>query len=265
MKKRLLLISLLLIILAGFFVYRVKIKNRWLDLHKPSLPKEVSYQDVVATQNLGSLPENQPTNPNQQSPAYLHPKALAKEGNLAVPFTSQAPHSDWSELFKEACEEAAVLMVDWFYKNQIINPDYATEEIIKMVDWQQKKWGGHFDLTVEQTAVLIKEYLGYEKAEVITDPTVDEIKFQLAQNRPVIVPAAGRALGNPYFTQPGPIYHMLVIKGYTETQFITNDPGTKRGQDYLYDFETIMAAMHDWNETDINQGAKKILVIYPAP
>jgi len=106
MKKRLLLIGLLLIILAGFFVYRVKIKNRWLDLHKPSLPKEVSYQDVVATQNLGSLPENQPTNPNQQSPAYLHPKALAKEGNLAVPFTSQAPHSDWSELFKEACEEA---------------------------------------------------------------------------------------------------------------------------------------------------------------
>jgi hypothetical protein len=81
----------------------------------------------------------------------------------------------------------------------------------------------------------------------------------------VIVPAAGRLLGNPYFTAPGPIYHMLILRGYTASnQFISNDPGTKRGESYVYSVDTIMNAMHDWNNgEEITEGAKRVLVVYP--
>ena len=40
---------------------------------------------------------------------------------------------------------------------------------------------------------------------------------------------------------------MLVIKGFTsDGKFITNDPGTRNGADYLYTESTLMSAIHDW-------------------
>ncbi len=70
-------------------------------------------------------------------------------------------------------------------------------------------------------------------------------------------------LGNPNFSGEGPLYHALVLKGYTETTFVTNDPGTRLGADYQYDFDTIMTAMHDWNGGGVENGAKVVVVIYP--
>ena len=45
----------------------------------------------------------------------------------------------------------------------------------------------------------------------------------------MIVPAAGRLLGNRYFKSRA-IYHMTVVIGYTETEIISNDPGTSMGR-----------------------------------
>jgi hypothetical protein len=104
---------------------------------------------------------------------------------------------------------------------------------------------------------------GYEKAEVVEDPSVEDLKKHIVAGYPVIVPTAGRMLGNPNFTGEGPLYHALVLKGFTETTFVTNDPGTRRGADYQYDFETVMNAMHDWNGGDVENGAKVVVVVYP--
>lgn len=46
---------------------------------------------------------------------------------------------------------------------------------------------------------------------------------------------------------------MMVIRGYDETYFYTNDVGTRRGENFRYTHETIMDAMHDLNLADINQ------------
>lgn len=254
MKKRILIITILLIVLASFFIYRVKVKNLWFDLAKPPLPVAVEY-----VEQRGMIDEKRLANNETPMLNVIPPTSY----NLDVPFTPQAPFANWNETFKEACEEASALMVHYYYQNKTFTPQIATDEILKMVAWQEKNWGGHFDLTATQTAQLIKNYWGYKKVEVIDEPTIDDIKYQVSQQRPVIVPAAGRELDNPYFRTPGPIYHMLVIKGYIDDKFITNDPGTKRGKDYLYDFQTIMNAVHDWNEENILNGEKKIIVIYP--
>ncbi len=272
--KKIIIVIILAIVLIGLFSYRIKIKNLWLEMTKEELPVTIEYQQPdVATQNVASegnntFPKN--TTQNQIPEPTAGDKFPGSEGdtlpisfNLDVPFTSQAPHADWNETFKEGCEEASALMIDYFYNDKVFTPDAASDEIIKMVEWQLDYFGGHFDLTAEQTAKMIKEYWGYEKVEVIDEPTIDDIKYHISQKRPVIVPAAGRELGNPYFRQPGPIYHMLVIKGYTETQFITNDPGTKRGENFLYDYDVLMMAIHDWDEDDIIQGEKRIIVIFP--
>ncbi len=251
----------MIIILAGFFSYRVKIKNLWLFLTKEQIPAALDFNKDKFPSSSAQPTSNLKTNVTNQPLSNL---AQQTSFNLNVPFTSQAPFADWNETFKEACEEASLLMADAFYKNKNLTAEAAAEEILKMVEWQNKNFGGHYDLTVEQTAQVAKEYLGYQKIELLVDPTIEQIKKLLDQKLPVIVPAAGRELNNPYFRNPGPVYHMLLIKGYTENKFITNDPGTKRGQDYLYDYQTIMEATHDWNgENAIGQGAKRVLVIYP--
>ncbi len=90
------------------------------------------------------------------------------------------------------------------------------------------------------------------------------MKNELAKGYPIIVPMAGRDLGNPYFSGEGPWYHALVIIGYDKTSFITNDPGTRRGEHYRYKYDVLMNAIHDWTgvKENIRDGRKVALVVY---
>jgi hypothetical protein len=187
--------------------------------------------------------------------------------NLAVPFTPQAPSGIWGEPYQEACEEASVYMVERYFEGEpegLIEASKADVAINSIVEFENELFGFYEDTTAEQTGMFAELMFG-RTYELMADPTVDQIKTHLAAGRPVIIPAGGRLLNNPYFTAPGPIYHMLVIRGYTEDgQFIVNDPGTYRGEAFLYDFDTILYAMHDWNGGDeITEGGKVALVIYP--
>jgi hypothetical protein len=193
--------------------------------------------------------------------------ALPASVNLAVPFTSQAPHGVWAMPYKEACEEASLYMAHQYFEGSFagtIDADMADRDLVEMVAFEVDLFGYFEDTTVEQTALIAEMLYGYQ-TEILENPTAEQLKEQLAAGRPVIVPAAGRMLGNPYFTAPGPLYHMLILRGYTASnQFITNDPGTKRGESYVYSVDTIMNAMHDWNNgEDITEGAKRVLVVYP--
>ncbi len=188
--------------------------------------------------------------------------------NLGVPFTSQAPHADWSFPYKEACEEASVYMVREFFRGTPdgkIPADVADEGLLKIVEFEKNLFGYYEDTNLDQTRTFAELLYGFEKIEIIDNPTVDQIKQYLRDGLPVIVPAAGRELNNPNFTAPGPVYHMLVIRGFTaDGKFITNDPGTRNGEEFLYEFDILMSAIHDWNGgDDIKGGKKAVMIIYP--
>ena len=72
------------------------------------------------------------------------------------------------------------------------------------------------------------------------------MKREIVEGNLIVMGMAGRLLGNPHFKAPGPVYHMLVIKGYDETGFFTNDPGTMYGVNFYYPYEILMNAAHDW-------------------
>lgn len=101
---------------------------------------------------------------------------------------------------------------------------------------------------------------------------MEDIKKELAKGNPVIVPTAGRLLSNPYFTPPGPLYHMLLIKGYsttsTTTEFITHDPGTIRGANFVYSYQTLETSIHDLESKDlenITNGRSAMISILTEP
>lgn len=180
---------------------------------------------------------------------------------IDVPFQSQAPLQNWDALHEEACEEASLILVQRYLTGQTTSPQQMEDEIQKLVAWETSH-GYAQDVTASQLKDIAHGVYGLH-GSILTHTTADSIKRQIAVGNPVIIPAAGQMLGNPYFSGQGPPYHMLVIIGYDDSSFITDDVGTKHGANYRYSYSTIENAIHDWTGSNatIQSGRKAILVL----
>ena len=186
---------------------------------------------------------------------------LPKKVTLSVPFTVQAPYANWDDPYQEACEEAALLIVHSYLAGNELSSENANKQLLSLFEWEQQQSYPE-DITLAELAEIAETYYGYQTT-IIDDPSIMDIEMQIAEGNPVIIPAAGRMLGNPYFSGEGPWYHMLVITGYDSNRFITNDPGTRRGEEYKYKKNVIMEAIHDWTgvKEEIEMGVKRVLVV----
>lgn len=167
-----------------------------------------------------------------------------------VPFTPQAPFGDWEdERQQNACEEAAALMAMRWVEGRELSRKEAEEEIIAISEYERWKYG-HFHDTSAKDVVerIFQGYFQYENVEVFFGISSQDILQELLRGNIVIVPVNGQKLKNPYFTPPGPIEHMLLIRGYDaeKKEFITNDPGTRRGEGYRYPQDVLEGALQDY-------------------
>lgn len=181
--------------------------------------------------------------------------------NLRMPFYSQAPFGNWSLPWQEACEEASSLLVANVYQHKNWSREEFNQEILKIVDWEKQNFGAYEHTDVNQTVSMLDEYLDL-KSIVHTNPTFEEVKKILNQGHFIIMPLAGKQLKNPFYSNGGPIYHMLVVKGYKENKLITHDVGTKNGENYVYSWEVVKNALHDYAEP-IERGSKRIIEVLP--
>ncbi len=286
MTRRVRILLAVAIIAAATFGYfsRVAIRDAWEEWRAPKLPTATAFAPIKETANevVPSAPspvegglsasehyalETNPTAKKAAGDPLAFTGKLPAEVNLDVPFTTQAPNSNWDMPYQEACEEASAIMVDGYYRGEHgkIPVDRADKAILDLVAFEKKNYGFYEDTTAEQTAKFIKEAYGYTRVIVKPLTSVEEIKKPLALGYPVIIPFAGKMLGNPNYKNGGPPYHMLVIRGYTGDKFITNDPGTRKGEGYLYDPLTIMNAAHDWtgSKDTVSSGKAYIIVVLP--
>ncbi|MFH1745226.1 MAG: C39 family peptidase [bacterium] len=168
-----------------------------------------------------------------------------------VPFTSQAPFGEWNDdRFQDGCEEASSLMaVKWARGEIIATRESARNEILAIAEFEKENYQIYEDTSVYDTLErLIKKYFQYDGAVEFRDFSLNDLKKKLEEGKIIIVPADGQKLNNPYFTPPGPEHHMLVIIGYDENtkEFITNDPGTRRGAGYRYNEDILFSAIRDY-------------------
>ncbi len=235
-----------------------------------SSPKSASPLPEITESPLASASnEPEPTETTTSDSDKFDPLTSAQKNNLPtkvvldVPFTPQAPTANWDPPFNEACEETSVVMVERFLRGGSLDADSATERILALTQ-EVAAEGLPIDTTTEQAASVAEKFYNL-KTKVYSDDavTAQNIKYLLAAGYPVIIPAAGQLLGNPYFNGAGPPYHMLVIIGYEGNEFITNDPGTKRGAGYRYDQNLLVNVIHDWTgaKESIREGAKRMLVL----
>ncbi|MDO8648337.1 MAG: C39 family peptidase [Candidatus Peregrinibacteria bacterium] len=229
-----------------------------LTLISCSTPEVVfEHPPVPATSSAASTSSAEAT----EEPVVENPAVKPGSVLIKVPFASQAPLGNWDDPYQEACEEASLILVHHFLEDLAISPSQMDDAIIAITRWEGLE-GYSQDVTVEELAEIAEKYYGYS-SRVLTDVTEESIERELAAGNPVIVPLAGRDLGNPYYSGEGPWYHMLVIVGYDDSQFITQDVGTKRGENYAYDKGVILSAVHDWTgvKEEIRTGPKAALVV----
>ncbi len=199
------------------------------------------------------------TDPKNRDP---EPAPLPNKFSLSVPFTPQAPTANWDELHNEACEEASSIIVNSFFEGLTnLPPKLVEEEISKLTIWQTKNYGYSLSIDTEETAKMIEQV--YKLKTEVVGISKQTIKQALIDNKLIIYAANGQLLKNPYFKPPGPTYHMLVITGWDEDKFITNDPGTKRGLNYQYSYDTLYDASGNWSHKtrSVNLGDKKIIIV----
>ncbi len=181
--------------------------------------------------------------------------------DLAVPFTVQAPTANWDAFHEEACEEASTIMVwHYFRKTPINSADQVETELASAAAWERANLGTDVSVPASDVVKLLHQHFGLDAAITVTSES--EFKKDLNAGYLLIVPTQGQFLHNPYYKQPGPRYHMLVLRGYdSDGTFITNDSGTKHGEKYHYSYQVLQNAIHDWNGGDVENGAKVAIVV----
>ena len=188
----------------------------------------------------------------------------------SVPFVPQSPFGErGNPVFENACEEAVLLMsYSWVARKPLVREE-AREEILKMAEYERVNFGFHEDTSAADTARLMKEYLGYDGVVVRDGVAASDIIPELLKGSIVIIPVNGQKLGNPRFEPPGPIVHMILVRGYdfARNEFIVHDPGTQFGKDYRYSFDVINDAFEDYpsgKEVTAGSGTRAMIVVYPS-
>jgi len=176
-------------------------------------------------------------------------KSLPEELLLAVPFTDQAPTGKWDR--NEDCEEASITMANAYLngnRDDKLPAAIAQEYINSLKRWEEANIGYNADTGAYATSRMAEGTFGITVRQ-IRDYTEADLKKELVKNHVILLPINARLLGNPTYAESGPTYHMIVVRGYSSSGFIINDPGTEEGNGMIYSFETLKKAAADWNNS----------------
>lgn len=265
MKRRHVLISVILFILGiavWFFSFSATEKSGGGKIENV-IPSEQKIESSLPTTQEGKGEETAIKTEIAPETKKIQGSSLLEN----VPFTVQAPFGEWNDpIFQNGCEEAALLMSQYWITGETLTKEIAKKEIEAISAFEKKDIGQSVDTSAKDTEKVFRDYYGVTTSEVRTNITLLDVEEALSSGWLVIVPVDGRKLKNPNYVQPGPVTHMLVIIGYDaeKKEFITNDSGTRNGKGYRYKENILFEAIRDYptgNHLPINGIEKSMIVV----
>ncbi len=297
MKTRLItfFIFFLFIILLFFWIYKLKQinneKNIWLEntiknqkieienLRKKQviLAKIEKFRNIKNNILNNRLKAKIKNLESEKSSNLLIKESInfEKEKILDVNFYSQFPLdlASWvkyDEPYQNFCEEASLL--NWYYYLIWKKPNLEkyNKDLLRLreiqdliLDW----WYKHSSL---QDTLKILIAFQDEKTkvfwEILKNPTIQDIKENINKRNVIIAPLYWKWLSNPYFKWWWPIYHNLLIKWYTEQNFIVNEVWISKWDWFKYNQNEIMKNIHNFEQKkypdNFQEWKKEILILY---
>ena len=201
------------------------------------------------------------------APTIIQENGLPDIHLIKTTFVPQAPEKNWDQPWQDACEEAALLTVNYFYQDQKPNINTIVSDLNSIFTLESQLGFSH-DVSISQMATMSAKLWEYD-SEIIENPTIDDLKKYIARDIPIIITGNGKTLftENTHFKDGGPWYHSLVILGYDDNkeQFTVHDVGTQFGAYFRYSYSVLMDSIHDFppslKKEDINQGVPRVLVL----
>lgn len=218
-------------------------------------------EETVETRFIASEIEEEFVEETVSEEAETLAVTVPGEMKLDVMFSTQAPLKDWGMPYQEACEEASLIMAYYYFAEKYLDRPIMNDEILDLVAWEEERFGYYKDTTLAETQMVADEYFSLD-TEMTTNVTEENIKYQLNQGNLLVLPFAGKMLENKYFSGDGPLFHMLLVKGYDHKNFITNDPGLLTlGENFEYSYKNLLESVHDWNGGEVNSGRRVMLIV----
>lgn len=181
---------------------------------------------------------------------------------MQVPFSSQAPNNNWSR--NEDCEETSITMANAYLTGSTedkLNTDAAQFAINTLKKWEQDNLGYNANTGIDATTKMAEGAFGL-KVKQVPNFTEQDLKTELLNRHPILLALNARLLGNPKYQDSGPLYHMIVLRGYNQKGFFVNDPGTDGGDGSTYSFDVLKNASADWNNvTKAMETDRKIALV----
>ncbi len=164
-----------------------------------------------------------------------------------VPFTTQAILG-WGSPWDRYAEETCVYMaMKWVQGQTIDSANQTATDLLAIGTWENQNFGQSGDTTATETLQIITSYYSHLNAYLLSQATTDEIKNLIHSGHLILLTINGQALESPYYGNPAPSHHAILLTGYDETQnsFIANDPGTSHGEQIYCSYEKILASIQD--------------------
>ncbi|MEA3454648.1 MAG: VWA domain-containing protein, partial [Candidatus Caldatribacteriota bacterium] len=146
---------------------------------------------------------------------------------IPVPYITQVPPGEWTST--RNCGPASFLMV-YCYHNKTTPTEQGIRDIndwfVEKEIWSNtNKYNGR-GASPEELEKLAKEYGGFSESYRDTKWNLDKIEQEINAGRPVIVAVFGKIITmSGYERDLRKNGHWVVVRGFTETHVICNDPG----------------------------------------
>lgn len=259
--------SLITILVLGLGLFIVVKEESYFSSVNETVKKDLAaIADGAVTGGNQGASQNNKTSSSSSSGGTI--KTADQSVLYNVPFTSQAPTGNWKDIRQQdGCEEASSLMAVKWARGENLDSSKTESVILDISAYEQNHYGSFQDTSAKDTLVrIINGYFNFKKAVLKENINTGDIKKELYKGSIVIIPANGQQLGNPNYTAPGPDRHMLVVVGYDAKtgEFITNDPGTRKGKNYRYAESVMEGALRDYptgNHLPIVGVVKKDMIV----
>ncbi len=225
--------------------------------------KELSSEKEKTTEKTQEIKEKETiieTNNNTKN--IIKPEIIPSEYDIQnVSFFSQAPYWNWNQPYQDACEEASLLIWQYYIKWIKKTRDEYNKDLLAMVELEMEMLWYFESTTIMEMKQIINRRDPSITARIIEHPTIRDLEREISKNNMVIAPLYGKWLKNPHYALWGPEYHFLVIKWYTQDSFITHDVWTLHWANRNYNKNLIMENIHDRNRIDVQKWAARVLIL----